>query len=154
MVINWDIAIYFWWLIPTPIRSFFQPSKMKPGHLMMNFFAVVFLLFLSDRKRGCIFPMVIWPAFRMGQYWANDHLYRAPQVRDRRSGNFFNFYRSCYRNSLLWPVWFDQSGLSLVSVWSWVTVVSMIRSLWTLFNPLTPLNDSLWFWILGDHVPN
>ena len=24
-------------------------------------------------KRGCVFPMVIWPAFRMEQYRVNDH---------------------------------------------------------------------------------
>ena len=29
--------------------------------------------------RGCVFPMVIWPAFRMGQYRVSDHLYHAPQ---------------------------------------------------------------------------
>ena len=30
-------------------------------------------------KRGCVFSMVIWPAFRMRQYRANDHAYHAPQ---------------------------------------------------------------------------
>ena len=30
-------------------------------------------------KRGCVFPMVIWPAFRMGQYRVNDNPYHAPQ---------------------------------------------------------------------------
>ena len=30
-------------------------------------------------KRGCVFPMVIWLAFRVGQYRANDHPYHAPQ---------------------------------------------------------------------------
>ena len=30
-------------------------------------------------KRGCVFPMVIWPAFRMEQYRVNDHPYHAPQ---------------------------------------------------------------------------
>ena len=30
-------------------------------------------------KQGCVFPMVIWPAFRMGQYRVDDHLYHAPQ---------------------------------------------------------------------------
>ena len=30
-------------------------------------------------KRGCVFPMVIWPPFRMGQYRANDHPYHALQ---------------------------------------------------------------------------
>jgi len=29
--------------------------------------------------RGCAFPMVISPAFRMGQYRVNDHPYHAPQ---------------------------------------------------------------------------
>ena len=32
-------------------------------------------------KRGCVFPMVIWPAFRMGQYRVNDHPYHAPQFK-------------------------------------------------------------------------
>ena len=27
----------------------------------------------------CVFPMVIWPAFRMVQYRVNDHPYHAPQ---------------------------------------------------------------------------
>ena len=30
-------------------------------------------------KRGRVFPMVILPAFRMGQYSVNDHPYHAPQ---------------------------------------------------------------------------
>ena len=30
-------------------------------------------------KRGCVFPMVIWPVFRMGQYRVTDHPYHAPQ---------------------------------------------------------------------------
>ena len=30
-------------------------------------------------KRGCVFPMVILPAFRMEQYRVNDHPYQAPQ---------------------------------------------------------------------------
>ena len=33
----------------------------------------------QKHKRGCVIPMVIWPAFRMGQYRVNDHPYRAPQ---------------------------------------------------------------------------
>ena len=32
-------------------------------------------------KLGCVFPMVIWPAFHMGQYRANDHPYHAAQFR-------------------------------------------------------------------------
>ena len=32
-----------------------------------------------NNKRGCVFSMVIWPAFRMGQYRVNDHPYHAPQ---------------------------------------------------------------------------
>ena len=30
-------------------------------------------------KRGCVFPMVIWPESRTGQYSVNDHPYHAPQ---------------------------------------------------------------------------
>ena len=30
-------------------------------------------------KQGCVFPMVIWPAFRIGQYRVNDLPYHAPQ---------------------------------------------------------------------------
>ena len=37
------------------------------------------LIGLKYCKRGRVFPMVIWPAFRMGQYSANDHPYHAPQ---------------------------------------------------------------------------
>ena len=32
---------------------------------------------LTNSKLGCVFPMVIWPAFRMGQYRVNDHPYYA-----------------------------------------------------------------------------
>ena len=30
-------------------------------------------------KQGCVFPMVIWPAFRMEKYRVNDHPYHASQ---------------------------------------------------------------------------
>ena len=30
-------------------------------------------------KRGCVFPIVVWPACRMEQYRVNDNPYRAPQ---------------------------------------------------------------------------
>ena len=33
---------------------------------------------IHDGKRGCVFPMDIWPAFRMEQYKVNDHPYHAP----------------------------------------------------------------------------
>ena len=33
----------------------------------------------SNYKVGCIFPMVIWSEFRMGQYWDDDHREDAPQ---------------------------------------------------------------------------
>ena len=38
-----------------------------------------YMLIFPFNKRGCVFPMVIWPAFRMGQYRVNDHPYHAPQ---------------------------------------------------------------------------
>ena len=28
---------------------------------------------LRNNKRGCVFSMVIWTAYRMGQYRVNDH---------------------------------------------------------------------------------
>ena len=36
----------------------------------------------TPSKRGCVFPMVICPAFRMGQYRVNDHSYHTPQFTD------------------------------------------------------------------------
>ena len=33
----------------------------------------------AEDKWGRVFAMVIWPAFRMGQYSVNNHLYHAPQ---------------------------------------------------------------------------
>ena len=49
--------------------------------------------FMNCIKRGCVFSMVIWPAFRMGQYRANDHPYHAPQfnARDIYFGNYYVF---------------------------------------------------------------
>ena len=44
------------------------------------FLVIRFGLFLG--KRGCVFPMVIWPAFRIGQYRVHDHPYHAPQFTD------------------------------------------------------------------------
>ena len=32
-----------------------------------------------EYKVECVFPMVIWPEFRMGKYRTNDHPYHAPQ---------------------------------------------------------------------------
>jgi len=40
------------------------------------------------RKRGYVFPMVVWPAFRMRQYRINDHPHHAPQFTRSRSKNF------------------------------------------------------------------
>ena len=33
----------------------------------------------APNKRGCVFPMVIWPAIRMRQYRVNNYTYHAPQ---------------------------------------------------------------------------
>ena len=35
--------------------------------------------FLMSLKRGCVFPMVIWPFCRMEKHRVNDHPYHAPQ---------------------------------------------------------------------------
>jgi len=37
-------------------------------------------------KQGCVFLMVIWPAFRMEKYRVNDHPYHAPQFSKFLSG--------------------------------------------------------------------
>ena len=34
---------------------------------------------LNIPKRGCVFPLVIWPAFRMEHNRVNGHPYHAPQ---------------------------------------------------------------------------
>ena len=49
--------------------------------LRMNSLWLQFKIILFQQQmilNGCVFPMVIWPAFRMGQYRVNDHLYHAP----------------------------------------------------------------------------
>ena len=50
-----------------------------------------------NHKRGCVFPMVIWPAFRMGQYRVNDHPYHAPQFIGPLMLDIALTYRSKYR---------------------------------------------------------
>ena len=42
---------------------------------------ILYLTYVSKLtiKRGCVFSIVIWSAFRMGQYRVNDHPQRAPQ---------------------------------------------------------------------------
>ena len=50
--------------------------------IIPNSFAHIFRKSSRNRwmfvKQECVFPMVIWPAFRMGQYRVNDHPYHAP----------------------------------------------------------------------------
>ena len=50
--------------------------------------------FFEFIKRECVFPMVICPAFRRGQYRVNDHPYHAPQ--------FINYYEN---DSMLFFFW-------------------------------------------------
>ena len=52
--------------------------KFEPDLLIEKAAAEERLLSIID-KRGCVFPMVIWPEFRMGQYRVNDHPYHASQ---------------------------------------------------------------------------
>ena len=44
------------------------------------FFKFIYVALVEcTNKRGCVFPMVIWPAFRIWQYRVNDHPCHAPQ---------------------------------------------------------------------------
>ena len=42
-------------------------------------YSKVIVLIFGRNKQGCVYPMVIWPAFRMEKYKVNDHPYHAPQ---------------------------------------------------------------------------
>ena len=46
---------------------------------MIFFIVLVSDILIDEYKRGCVFPMVIWPEFRMRQYSVNDHPYNASQ---------------------------------------------------------------------------
>ena len=60
--------------------DFFVPSlEAISGNLNFHFQRI-------HPKRGCVSPMVIWPAFRMGQYRVNDHPYHALQFSHRFNG--------------------------------------------------------------------
>ena len=52
------------------LKSIFEP-------IFISIFQWIFQY--KTNKRGCVFSMVIWPAFRMGQHRVNDPPYRAPQ---------------------------------------------------------------------------
>ena len=57
-------------LIPMP-ENFVQHALCSATRLKVSFY--------PHSMNGCVFPMVIWPAFRIGQYWVNNHFYHAPQ---------------------------------------------------------------------------
>ena len=66
------------------LKSFCR-LNLKQNRTSLNIVGVLFEIHLketihqSPHKRGCVFPMVIWPAFRMGRYRVNDHPYHAIQ---------------------------------------------------------------------------
>ena len=68
------------------LKSFCR-LNLKQNRTSLNIVGVLFEIHLkgtihqSPHKRGCVFPMVIWPAFRMGQYRVNDHPYHALQFK-------------------------------------------------------------------------
>ena len=62
----WDNNSIFWH-VWTQILTFLYSRNKKSRK------------FSDTSKRGCVFLMVIWPAFRMGQNGVNDHPYHAPQ---------------------------------------------------------------------------
>ena len=50
---------------------------------------------IRTNKLVSVFPMVIWPAFRMRQYRVNNHPYHAPQfMKDSENANrWFSFFK-------------------------------------------------------------
>ena len=57
----------------------------------------------STPKRECVFPMVIWPDFRMGQYRVNDHPYHAPHFTSSKYHLWENIPISNRRHSYYSP---------------------------------------------------
>ena len=55
------------------LLAYFRP--IRTSHFLTHDWVIL------NYKRGCIFPMVIWPAFRMGQFRVKGHPYHAPQFR-------------------------------------------------------------------------
>ena len=81
----------------------------------------------SQTKRGCVFPMVIWPAFRMGQYRVNYHPYHAPQFTISQLGRWIPgcYYFDLYPIVLLYQMWLIELNpfslfhqhVDLIEVW-------------------------------------
>ena len=61
------------------IFVFIRVKSSKNDHIL-GFYAPSTHLIEArgNTKWGCVFPMVIWPEFRMWQYRVNDHPYHTP----------------------------------------------------------------------------
>ena len=92
--VSWHLCYLWKWSdIFRPILTFFhsQDSDIYTLWIMEDWTKInsLHLLEISDSKRGCVFSMVIWLAFHMGQYRVNDHPYHAPQFTGRLIWQFW-----------------------------------------------------------------
>ena len=85
------------------IRSFW----IKNHHL-------VFLELKPRIKQGCVFSMVIWPAFHIEKYRLNDHPYHAPQFRK----HLFSVPIWIYGRRRLYMRYSISNG-TFISTWWW-----------------------------------
>ena len=79
-------SFYSFYVCTAVRKFFFFLDPMRTGRWVMSMthtvrlpYCISHIIILLDNKRECVFLMIIWPAFRMGQYRANDHPYHAPQ---------------------------------------------------------------------------
>ena len=86
-ICNFEIqTLNLWW----------PQTSVYDGHKLMSKITTMWPKRFSrpwkkiDNKQGCVFPMVIWPAFRMEKYRVNDHPYHAPQF--IRFGRIISFW--------------------------------------------------------------
>ena len=70
-----------WLKLDQKYRSLALAFRLIPSYKESPNFWYVFQERLTSIKRGCVFPMIIWPAVRMGQCRVNDHPYHAPQFK-------------------------------------------------------------------------
>ena len=73
-----SLASSFWQLIAWGLYPH-DFSKVLKGIRTFMIWNIICSLAPPSTKQGCAFPMIIWPAFRLGKYRVNDHPYHAPQ---------------------------------------------------------------------------
>jgi len=76
---NWMVPMIFWWMsFPVKRSQKFPrnlPIRVKEAYISNSTFHMV-SIFTNIFKVWCVFPMIIWPDSRMGQYKGGDHTLR------------------------------------------------------------------------------